>query len=185
VTGFLLLLAFPALQAAALLQAMDRLVGTSFFLPTGLIVSGRVVQGAGDGSAVLWHDLFWFFGHPEVYVLILPAMGIVAEIIAINTRKPLWGYRLMVYSIFALGFLSFLVWAHHMFLMGTTISGFFQATTLIVAIPSVIVLTSLLLPLYGGSIRFTTPMLFALSLSCRCSVSAACRGTCTRRRSSR
>ena len=165
VTGFLLLLAFPALQAAALLQAMDRLVGTSFFLPTGLVVSGRVVDAAGDGSALLWQHLFWFLGHPEVYVLILPAMGIVAEIIANNTRKPLWGYRLMVYSILALGFLSFLVWAHHMVLtgMGTAVSAFFQATTLIISIPSVIVMTSLLLSLYGGSIRFTTPMLFALA----------------------
>jgi cytochrome c oxidase subunit 1 len=165
VTAFLLLLAFPALQAAAMLQAMDRLAGTSFFLPTGLVVSGEVVNAAGGGSALLWQHLFWFLGHPEVYVLILPAMGLVAEIIVANTRKPLWGYRLMVYSIIALGFLSFLVWAHHMFLtgMGTTISAFFQATTLIISIPSVIVLTSLLLSLYGGSIRFTTPMLFALA----------------------
>jgi cytochrome c oxidase subunit 1 len=165
ITAFLLLLAFPALQAAALLQGMDRLVATSFFLPTGLVVSGQVVNAAGDGSALLWQHLFWFLGHPEVYVLILPAMGIVAEIIANNTRKPLWGYRLMVYSLFALGFLSFLVWAHHMFLtgMGTAVSAFFQATTLIISIPSVIVMTSLLLSLYGGSIRFTTPMLFALA----------------------
>ena len=95
----------------------------------------------------------------------LPAMGIVAEIITNNTRKPLWGYRLMVYSIFVLGFLSFIVWAHHMFLtgMGTTISAFFQATTMIISIPSVIVLSSLILSLYGGSIRFNTPMLFALA----------------------
>jgi cytochrome c oxidase subunit 1 len=92
-------------------------------------------------------------------------MGIVAEIISNNTRKPLWGYRLMVYSIFVLGFLSFVVWAHHMFLtgMGTTISAFFQATTMIISIPSVIVLSSLILSLHGGSIRFTTPMLFALA----------------------
>ena len=165
ITAFLLLLAFPSLQAAALLQGMDRAVGTSFFLPSGLIVSGRPVDGAGDGSALLWQHLFWFLAHPEVYVLILPALGIVAEIIANNTRKPLWGYRLMVYSIFALGLLSFVVWAHHMFLtgMGTAISAFFQATTLIISIPSVIVVTSLLLSLYGASIRFTTPMLFALA----------------------
>ena len=98
-------------------------------------------------------------------MLILPAMGIVAEVIANNTRKPLWGYRLMVYSVFVLGFLSFVVWAHHMFLtgMGTTISAFFQATTMIISIPSVIILSSLILSLYGGSIRFTTPMLFALA----------------------
>ena len=165
VTAFLLLLAFPALQAAALLQGMDRLAGTSFFLPTGLVVSGQALPVAGDGSALLWQHLFWFLAHPEVYVLILPAMGIVAEVIANNTRKPLWGYRLMVYSVFILGFLSFLVWAHHMFLtgMGTAVSAFFQATTLIISIPSVIVLSALILSLHGGSIRFTTPMLFALA----------------------
>jgi cytochrome c oxidase subunit I len=165
ITAFLLLFAFPALQAAAILQGMDRLAGTSFFLPTGLVVSGRPSSVAGGGNALLWQHLFWFLAHPEVYVLILPGMGIVAEVITNNTRKPLWGYRLMVYSLFALGFLSFIVWAHHMFLtgMGTIISAFFQATTMIVSIPSVIILSSLILSLYGGSIRFTTPMLFALA----------------------
>lgn len=165
ITAFLLLLAFPALQAAAVLQGMDRVAGTSFFLPSGLVVSGERVAIAGDGNALLWQHLFWFLGHPEVYVLILPAMGIIAEVITTNTRKPLWGYRLMVYSIFVLGFLSFVVWAHHMFLtgMGTTISAFFQATTMIISIPSVIILSALILALYGGSIRFNTPMLFALA----------------------
>jgi len=165
ITAFLLLLAFPALQAAAVLQGMDRLAGTSFFLPSGLVVSGQALQAAGGGNALLWQHLFWFLAHPEVYVLILPGMGIVSEVIANNTRKPLWGYRLMVYSLFVLGFLSFIVWAHHMFLtgMGTTISAFFQATTMIISIPSVIILSSLILSLYGGSIRFTTPMLFALA----------------------
>ncbi len=165
VTAFLLLLAFPALQAAALLQGMDRLAGTSFFLPSGLAVSGQPLDVAGGGNALLWQHLFWFLGHPEVYVLILPGMGIVAEVITNNTRKPLWGYRLMVYSLFVLGFLSFVVWAHHMFLtgMGTVISAFFQATTMIISIPSVVILSSLILSLYGGSIRFTTPMLFALA----------------------
>ena len=165
ITAFLLLLAFPALQAAAVLQGMDRIAGTSFFLPSGLVVTGQPADVAGGGNALLWQHLFWFLGHPEVYVLILPAMGIIAEVIANNTRKPLWGYRLMVYSIFVLGFLSFVVWAHHMFLtgMGTTISAFFQATTMIISIPSVIILSSLILSLYGGSIRFNTPMLFALA----------------------
>ena len=165
ITAFLLLLAFPALQAAAVLQGMDRVAGTSFFLPSGLVVSGRPAEVAGGGSALLWQHLFWFLGHPEVYVLILPAMGIVAEILTTNTRKPLWGYRLMIYSIIVLGFLSFIVWAHHMFLtgMGTTISAFFQTTTMIISIPSVIILSSMILSLYGGSIRFTTPMLFALA----------------------
>src|SRR2546421_1165906 len=165
VTAFLLLLAFPPLEAAAVMQLMDNLAGTSFFLPTGLIVSGKVAAISGGGSPLLWQHLFWFLGHPEVYVLILPAMGIVAEVIACNTRKPLWGYKSLVYSVLAIGFLSFIVWAHHMYLtgMGTRISTFFQTTTMIISIPSVIILTCLFLSLWGGSIRFNTPMLFALA----------------------
>jgi cytochrome c oxidase subunit I len=175
VTSFLLLLAFPPLEAAGVLQLMDRLAGTSFFLPSGLVVSNQVLTGmtgvaegatrAGGGNPVLWQHLFWFLAHPEVYVLILPAMGIVSEIIANNTRKPLWGYRALVYSVIFLGFMSFIVWAHHMFMtgMGTAMSAFFQTTTMIISIPSVVVLTALLLSLWGASIRFTTPMLFALA----------------------
>jgi cytochrome c oxidase subunit 1 len=165
VTAFLLLLAFPPLEAAAVLQLMDRVAETSFFLPSGLVVSGEVLDRSGGGSPLLWQHLFWFLAHPEVYVLILPAMGIVAEIIANNTRKPLWGYRSMVYSVIFLGFMSFIVWAHHMFMtgMGTVMSAFFQTTTMIISIPSVIILTALFLSLWGGSIRFTTPMLFALA----------------------
>ena len=164
VTAFLLLLAFPPLEAAGVMQLMDRLAGTSFFLPSGLVVSGQVLEVTGGGSPLLWQHLFWFLAHPEVYVLILPAMGIVAEVLATNIRKPLWGYRAMVYSAIFLGFMSFIVWAHHMFLtgMGTTLSTFFQTTTMIISIPSVIILTAFLLSLWGGSIRFTTPMLFAL-----------------------
>lgn len=165
VTAFLLLLAFPPLEAAAVLQLMDRVAGTSFFLPTGLVVSGQVAEISGGGSPILWQHLFWFLAHPEVYVLILPAMGIVAEVIANNTRKPLWGYRALVYAVIFIGFMSFIVWAHHMFLtgMGTTIAAFFQATTMIISIPSVVILTALFLSLWGGSIRFNTPMLFALA----------------------
>src|SRR5881396_2525149 len=96
VTSFLLLLAFPPLEAAGVMQLMDRVAGTSFFLPSGLVVSGRALPVSGGGSPLLWQHLFWFLAHPEVYVLILPAMGIVSEIIANNTRKPLWGYRSMV-----------------------------------------------------------------------------------------
>lgn len=164
VTSFLLLLAFPPLEAAGILQLMDRVAGTSFFLPSGLVVSGEPLQVAGGGSALLWQHLFWFLAHPEVYVLILPAMGIVGEIIANNTRKPLWGYKSLVYSTIFLGFMSFLVWAHHMYLtgMGTAINAFFQTTTMIISIPSVIILSALLISLWGGSIRFNTPMLFAL-----------------------
>ncbi len=165
VTAYLLLLAFPPLAAAAALQLMDRLKGTSFFLPSGLIVSGKPLEVSGGGSALLWQHLFWFLAHPEVYVLILPAFGIIAEIIANNTRKPLWGYKGMVGAAVFMGFMSMIVWAHHMFLtgMGTTISTFFQATTLIISIPSIILATSLLVSLWGGSIRFTVPMLFALA----------------------
>ena len=166
ITAFLLLLAFPALQAAAVLQGMDRVAGTSFFLPSGLVVSGQAARpwpaaatrccgSTCSGSSAI----------PRSTSSILPAMGIIAEVITNNTRKPLWGYRLMVYSLFVLGFLSFIVWAHHMFLtgMGTTISAFFQATTMIISIPSVVILSALILSLYGGSIRFNTPMLFALA----------------------
>ena len=163
VTAFLLLLAFPPLEAAGCLQLMDNSFGTSFFLPTGLVVSGRPLHVAGGGSPLLWQHLFWFLAHPEVYVLILPGMGIVAEVIANNTRKPLWGYRSLVYAAMVLGFLSFVVWAHHMYLtgMGIHIATFFQTTTMMISIPSVIILTALLISLWGGSIRFTTPMLFA------------------------
>ena len=153
VTSFLLLLAFPPLQAAAIFQLSDRLIDTGFFNPYA------------GGSVLLYQHLFWFLAHPEVYVLILPALGIVAEVIANNIRKPLWGYKSMVYSSIWLGFMSFIVWAHHMFLtgMGTTMSSFFMITTMIISIPSVIILSSLFLSLWGGSIRFNTPMLFALS----------------------
>ena len=165
VTSFLLLLAFPPLEAAGVLQLMDRVAHTSFFLPSGLVVSGQLLPVSGGGSPLLWQHLFWFLAHPEVYVLILPALGIVAEIIANNSRKPLWGYKSMVYSVIVLGFLSFIVWAHHMFLtgMGNTISTFFQTTTMIISIPSVIILSALFISLWGGSIRFNTPMLFALA----------------------
>ena len=165
VTAFLLLLAFPPLEAAGVMQLMDNVFDTSFFLPSGLVVSGQTVDVSGGGSPLLWQHLFWFLGHPEVYVLILPAMGIVAEIIACNTRKPLWGYKALVHATLAIGFLSFIVWAHHMYLtgMGTKISTFFQTTTMIISIPSVIILTALFLSLWGGSIRFNTPMLFALA----------------------
>lgn len=165
VTAFILLLAFPPLEAAGVMQLMDKVFGTSFFLPTGLMISGKPYDISGGGSPLLWQHLFWFLGHPEVYVLILPAMGIVAEIIANNTRKPLWGYRSLVYSVLAVGFISFIVWAHHMYLtgMGTKISTFFQTTTMIISIPSVIILTCLFISLWGGSIRFNTPMLFSLS----------------------
>ncbi|HZQ46671.1 MAG TPA: cbb3-type cytochrome c oxidase subunit I, partial [Verrucomicrobiae bacterium] len=147
-----------------IMQLMDKVAHTSFFLPTGLAV-GTLGHISGGGSPLLWQHLFWFLGHPEVYVLILPAMGIVCEILANNTRKPIWGYKSLVYSALVIGFVSFIVWAHHMYLtgMGTKISTFFQTTTMIISIPSVIILTCLFLSLWGGSIRFNTPMLFVLA----------------------
>src|SRR5438067_12384030 len=167
VTAFLLLLAFPPLEAAAILQLMDNVAGTSFFLPTGLAAPGTTtpLPISGGGSPLLWQHLFWFLGHPEVYVLILPAMGIVCEIIANNTRKPIWGYKSLVYAVLTIGFLSFIVWAHHMYLtgMGTRVATFFQTTTMIISIPSVIILTCMFLSLWGGSIRFNTPMLFVMA----------------------
>jgi cytochrome c oxidase subunit 1 len=166
VTALLLLLAFPALQAAAIFQLMDRVAGTSFFLPSGLMVGGVPLQGiSGGGNALMWQHLFWFLGHPEVYVLILPAMGIVAEVITTYARRPLWGYGLMVAAVLFMGGMSMVVWAHHMFLtgMGTAMSAFFQVTTFIISIPSVILISALVLTLWGGSISFTTPMLFALA----------------------
>lgn len=163
VTAFLLVLAFPPLEAAIVMQLMDRLASTSFFIPAGLVVNGAPMHVSGGGSPLLWQHLFWFLGHPEVYVLILPAMGIVAEVIANNSRKPLWGYKSLVFAALVLGFLSFVVWAHHMWLtgMGSAVSAFFQTTTLIISIPSVIILSAFFISLWGGSIRFTVPMLFA------------------------
>jgi len=165
VTSFLLLLAFPPLEAAGILQLSDRVMGTSFFLPSGLTVSNMPLQVAGGGSALLWQHLFWFLAHPEVYVLILPAIGIVTEVIVNNTRKPLYGYKTLVFSVLFLGFMSFIVWAHQMFMtgMGTTLSNFFQVTTMIISIPSVVILTVLIITLWGGSIRYNVPMLFALT----------------------
>ena len=163
VTAFLLLLAFPPLESAIIMQLMDRVAATSFFMPSGLIVNGAAENLSGGGSPLLWQHLFWFLGHPEVYVLVLPAMGIVGEIIANNSRKPLWGYKSLVFAALVLGFLSFLVWAHHMWLtgMGVAVSAFFQTTTMIISIPSVIILSAFFISLWGGSIRFTVPMLFA------------------------
>ena len=169
ITAYLLLLAFPPLESAAVMNLFDRVFDSSFFQPTGLVVTqggtaaGLVPQYSGGGSPILWQHLFWFLAHPEVYVLILPGIGMITEIIACNTRKPIWGYKAMVGALFVLAFLSFIVWAHHMYMtgMGPKVSAFFQTTTIMISVPSVILLTALLLSLWGGSIRFNTPMLFA------------------------
>lgn len=163
IIAFLLLLAFPPLEVAALMQLSDSLFGSSFFLPTGLRTGTMLMDVSGGGHPVLFQHLFWFLGHPEVYVLLLPAISITAEIIPCNIRRPLWGYKTMVYALLILGFLSFLVWAHHMYLtgMGSVVATFFQFTTVLISIPSVLLLTCLMLSLAGGSVRFTVPMLFA------------------------
>jgi cytochrome c oxidase subunit 1 len=163
VTAFLLLLAFPPLEVAAILQLSDRVFGSSFYLPTGLMEGGKHLDISGGGSPLLYQHLFWFLAHPEVYVLILPAFAILTDVIPCNARRPLWGYKSMVYSVLTLGFLSFLVWAHHMYLtgMGTMMSTYFQITTVLISVPSVILLTCLMISLWGGSIRFNTQMLFA------------------------
>lgn len=165
VTSVLLLLAFPPLEAASILMLMDRVAGTSFYIPKDLVILGMRHVASGGGQPILWQHLFWFLAHPEVYVLVLPPMGIVAEIIAANTRKPLHGYRVIVGSMMAIGFMSFMVWAHHMFISGmsATLANFFLVTTMIISVPSVAILTSFVYSLKGGSIRFTTPMLFALA----------------------
>lgn len=165
ITAVLLLFAFPVLQSGAILQLLDRVAGTSFYIPMGLVVGGKMLERAGGGSPLLWQHLFWFLAHPEVYVLVLPAMGIVSEIIAANTRKPLFGYTTMVGSMVFVGVFSFLVWAHHMFVSGmkTSLSMFFMTTTMVISIPSVAILSCLLFSLWGGKIRFTVPMLFALA----------------------
>lgn len=165
VTAVLLLLSFPPLQAAAIFQLMDRVAGTSFFLPSGLAVSNVPLAVSGGGNPLLWQHLFWFLAHPEVYVLVLPAMGIVAEVLTAHARRNLWRYGLMVGAVVGLGAWSMVVWAHHMYLtgMGTTLSSFFQITTMTVSVPSVILITCLIVTLWGGAIRFTTAMLFALA----------------------
>lgn len=165
VSAFLLLLAFPPLQAAAVLQLMDRVFGSSFFLPSGLVVSGEIIEISGGGSPLLWQHLFWFLAHPEVYVLILPALGIVTEVLTTQGRIALWGRRWAVGSAVTIGGLAFLVWAHHMFLTGmsTVISSFFQATTMIISIPSVVILSCLFLSLWGSRLRYRSATLFALA----------------------
>ena len=165
VTSVLLLLAFPPLEAASILQLMDRVFHTSFYMPQDLVILGQAYHGSGGGQPLLWQHLFWFLAHPEVYVLVLPPMGIVAEIIANNTRKPLHGYKTLVFSMIAIGALSFMVWAHHMFISGMspTLGNFFLVTTMIISVPSVAILTCLIFSLKGASIRYNVPMLFALA----------------------
>ena len=162
VTAILGLLSFPVLASAAFLLMFDRNLGTSFFL-SEIFIGGEALEFAG-GSPILYQHLFWFLGHPEVYIIILPAMGMVSEVMSVHARKPIFGYKAMVFSIMAIGFLSFIVWAHHMFMSGVNpfISNIFVIFTLIIAVPSAVKVFNWIATLYGGSVRFYTSMLFAI-----------------------
>jgi len=153
IVAILLLLALPVLTSALAMLLLDRMAGTSFFLP------------AGGGEPLLWQHLFWFFGHPEVYVLILPAMGIASDILSVFSRKPIFGYRAMAFSMIGIAFLSWVVWGHHMFQSGMNpaLGTSFMISTMVIAVPSAIKTFNWLGTLWGGSIRFTTPMLNSLA----------------------
>ena len=163
-TAILVVLSFPVLLSAALLLIMDRSFGTSFYL-SDIIINGEVLHNVG-GSPILFEHLFWFLGHPEVYIILLPALGLVSEIIAVNSRKPIFGYKAMVGALIAIAFLSFIVWGHHMFMTGMNpfLGSVFTFTTLLIAIPSAIKVFNYLATLWKGNIQFTPAMLFAIAL---------------------
>ncbi|MEQ8485015.1 MAG: cbb3-type cytochrome c oxidase subunit I [Pseudomonadales bacterium] len=158
----LALLAFPALLVSCIMMLLDRTLGTSFFMPA-MISLGEQTEYVG-GSPILWQHLFWFFGHPEVYIVALPAFGIVSDLLACHARKNIFGYRMMVWAILAIGGLSFIVWAHHMYVSGMNpyFGFFFATTTLIIAIPTALKVYNWVLTLWRGNIRLTVPMLFAI-----------------------
>ncbi|MDX1941354.1 MAG: cbb3-type cytochrome c oxidase subunit I [Saprospiraceae bacterium] len=162
ITAVLGLLSFPVLVSGFLLLMFDRSLGTSFYL-SEIYTGGQALDFAG-GSPILYQHLFWFLGHPEVYIIILPAMGIVSEVLSVHARKPVFGYKAMVYSILAIAFLSFIVWAHHMFMSGVNpfISNFFVIFTLIFAVPSAVKVFNWIATLYGGNIRFNSASLFGI-----------------------
>jgi len=156
------LLAFPALLVSAIMMLMDKVVGTSFFMPA-LVSMGEQLSYSG-GSPILFQHLFWFFGHPEVYIVALPAFGMVSDVLAVHARKNIFGYRMMVWAIVAIGGLSFIVWAHHMYVSGMNpyFGFFFATTTLIIAVPTALKVYNWVLTLYRGNIHLRTPMLFAI-----------------------
>jgi cytochrome c oxidase subunit I len=161
-TAVLGVLSFPVLLSGAILLLFDRNLGTSFFL-SDIVVAGKILPNEG-GSAILFQHLFWFLGHPEVYIILLPAMGMSSEILSVNSRKPIFGYMAMVGSMFAITILAFLVWAHHMFVTGLNpfLGAFFVLLTLLIAVPSAIKVFNWLTTLWRGNIRFTPAMLFAI-----------------------
>ncbi|MFZ0861752.1 MAG: cbb3-type cytochrome c oxidase subunit I [Candidatus Sulfotelmatobacter sp.] len=162
ITAILGLLAFGVLLSAGILLLMDRNLGTSFYVP--LVVVNGVVMGHKGGSPLLWQHLFWFFGHPEVYIAILPGMGVTSQILSTFSRKPIFGYRAMVYAMLSIGFLGFMVWGHHMFMSGMSpYSAFaFSILTMCIGVPSAIKTFNWLGTMYKGRIRFHTPMLYAI-----------------------
>jgi cytochrome c oxidase subunit 1 len=164
VTAILGVLSFPVLFSCALLLIFDRSFGTSFYL-SDIYIGGEALSQTG-GSPILFEHLFWFLGHPEVYIIILPALGLTSEIISVNARKPIFGYRAMVTSILAIGFLSFIVWGHHMYVTGMNpfLGSVFVFTTLLIAIPSAVKAFNYITTLWKGNIQFTPAMLFAIGL---------------------
>ncbi|HNA42109.1 MAG TPA: cbb3-type cytochrome c oxidase subunit I [Saprospiraceae bacterium] len=162
ITAIVGILSFPVLAAAFFLVICDRSLGTSFYL-SEIFIGGQALDHVG-GSAILYQHLFWFLGHPEVYIIILPTMGIVSEILSISSRKPIFGYKAMVMSLSAISFLSFIVWAHHMFMSGMNpfITNFFVIFTLIIAVPSAVKVFNWISTLYKGNIRFNSASLFAI-----------------------
>ncbi len=164
ITAILGLLSFPVLVSCVLLLIMDRSMGTSFYL-SDIYIGGRPLDNVG-GSPVLFEHLFWFLGHPEVYIVLLPALGLTSEIISTNSRKPIFGYRAMIGSMLAIGFLSFIVWGHHMFLTGMNpfLGSVFVFTTLLIAIPSAVKAFNYITTLWKGNIRYTPAMLFSIGL---------------------
>ncbi len=169
ITSILMVLAFPAITIALVLLQLDRFLGTHFYIPSQYIVpegGGQAVLTLTGGDPLLWQHLFWIFGHPEVYILVLPAFGIVSEIIPVFSRKPLFGYAVMVYALAAIAFLGFGVWVHHMFTtgLGPTPTAIFSATTMLIAIPTGVKIFNWVGTMWGGQIRFSTPMLFAVGL---------------------
>ncbi len=163
-TAIVGLLSFPVLVSAVVLLIFDRSFGTSFYL-SDLVVQGQILPNEG-GSPILFQHLFWFLGHPEVYIVVMPALGLTSEVIATNSRKPIFGYHAMVYSLIGITVLSFIVWGHHMFVTGMNpfLGGVFMITTLIIAVPSAVKAFNYIATLWRGNIRFTPAMMFAIGL---------------------
>jgi cytochrome c oxidase subunit 1 len=162
ITAILGLLAFGVLLSAGILLLMDRNLGTSFYVP--LVVVNGQIMGHKGGSPLLWQHLFWFFGHPEVYIAILPGMGVTSQVLSTFSRKPIFGYKAMVYAMLGIGFLGFMVWGHHMFMSGMSpYSAFaFSLLTMCIGVPSAIKTFNWLGTMYKARIRFQTPMLYAI-----------------------